>query len=163
MRWPAGHLACAILWLSVNGKLDMHKKQVNGDDGFTLVELLVVLGIIALLAAVVAPQVIRYVRDARVETAKVQLKNIESALELYYLDAGQYPATEQGLEALVTAPAGVETWRGPYIKLAKGIVDPWGQKFSYKQPGEHGALDLFTLGRDKAAGGEGEDRDIMNW
>jgi general secretion pathway protein G len=141
----------------------MHKKQVNGKDGFTLVELLVVLGIIALLAAVVAPQVIRYVSDARVETAKVQLKNIESALELYYLDAGQYPTTEQGLDALVSAPAGIATWRGPYIKLKKGIVDPWGQTFSYKQPGEHGALDLFTLGRDKAAGGDGEDRDILNW
>ncbi len=141
----------------------MHTKQNSAEEGFTLVELLVVLGIIALLAAVVAPQVIRYVSDARVETARVQLKNIESALELYYLDAGQYPTTEQGLEALVSAPAGLETWRGPYIKLKKGIVDPWGQTFSYEQPGEHGALDLFTLGRDKAVGGEGEDRDILNW
>jgi general secretion pathway protein G len=141
----------------------MHTKQKNTEEGFTLVELLVVLGIIALLAAVVAPQVIRYVSDARIETAGVQLKNIESALELYYLDAGQYPTTEQGLEALVTAPAGVETWRGPYIKLAKGVTDPWGQKFGYKQPGEHGAMDVFTLGRDKAAGGEGEDRDVVNW
>ena len=141
----------------------MHTKQNSAEEGFTLVELLVVLGIIALLAAVVAPQVIRYVSDARVETARVQLKNIESALELYYLDAGQYPTTEQGLEALVTAPAGVETWRGPYIKLAKGINDPWGQKFGYKQPGDHGAMDVFSLGRDTAVGGEGEDRDIVNW
>jgi general secretion pathway protein G len=141
----------------------MYKDQDLRESGFTLVELLVVLGIIALLAAVVAPQVIRYVSDARVETAKVQLKNIESALELYYLDAGQYPTTEQGLDALVNAPAGVETWRGPYIQLAKGIVDPWGQKFGYKQPGEHGALDVFSWGRDKTAGGEGEDRDILNW
>ena len=140
-------------------------KQTQDDRqaGFTLVELLVVLGIIALLAAVVAPQVIRYVGDARVETARVQLKNIESALELYYLDAGQYPTTEQGLNALVSAPAGVEAWHGPYIKLKKGIVDPWGQAFNCKQPGEHGALDVFTLGRDKAVGGEGEDRDILNW
>jgi general secretion pathway protein G len=139
------------------------QRQENEQAGFTLVELLVVLGIIALLAAVVAPQVIRYVSDARVETAKVQLKNIESALELYYLDAGQYPTTEQGLSALVAAPAGVEAWHGPYIKLKKGIVDPWGQTFSYKQPGEHGALDVFTLGRDKAVGGDGEDKDIVNW
>ena len=137
--------------------------QENRQAGFTLVELLVVLGIIALLAAVVAPQVIRYVGDARVETARVQLKNIESALELYYLDAGQYPTTEQGLNALVSAPAGVEAWHGPYIKLKKGIVDPWGQTFGYKQPGEHGALDVFSLGRDKAAGGEGEAKDIVNW
>ncbi len=139
------------------------QRQVIAQAGFTLVELLVVLGIIALLAAVVAPQVIRYVGDARVETARVQLKNIESALELFYLDVGQYPTTEQGLDALVLAPAGVEAWHGPYIKLKKGIVDPWGQTFGYKQPGEHGALDVFTLGRDKAAGGEGEDRDIVNW
>ncbi len=135
----------------------------DGQAGFTLVELLVVLGIIALLAAVVAPQVIRYVGDARIETARVQVKNIESALELYFLDVGQYPETEQGLDALVTAPAGVETWHGPYIKLKKGIVDPWGQTFGYKQPGEHGNVDVFTLGRDKTVGGEGEDKDIVNW
>jgi general secretion pathway protein G len=141
----------------------MHKNRNTTEDGFTLVELLVVLGIIALLAAVVAPQVIRYVSDARTATARVQLKNIESALELYYLDAGQYPTTEQGLDALVSAPSGVEGWQGPYIKLKKGIVDPWGQTFGYKQPGEHGTLDVFTLGRDKAAGGEGEAEDIVNW
>jgi general secretion pathway protein G len=139
------------------------QRSYEGQAGFTLVELLVVLGIIALLAAVVAPQVIRYVGDARIETARVQVKNIESALELYYLDVGQYPATEQGLAALVTAPAGVEAWHGPYIKLKKGIVDPWGQTFAYKQPGEHGNIDVFTLGRDKAVGGEGEDKDIVNW
>jgi general secretion pathway protein G len=139
------------------------RPQRGTEDGFTLIELLVVLGIIAMLAALVAPQVIRYLSDARVESARVQLKNVESALELYYLDAGQYPTSEQGLEALVAAPAGVEAWHGPYIKLKKGIVDPWGHVFGYKQPGEHGTLDVFTLGRDKAIGGEGEDKDIVNW
>ena len=133
------------------------------EGGFTLVELLVVLGIIALLAALVTPQVVRYVSDARVETARMQLKNIESALELYYLDTGQYPPTDQGLRALVVAPDGLGVWRGPYIKLQKGIVDPWGQTYGYLQPGEHGSIDIFTFGRDKAVGGDGEDRDINNW
>lgn len=132
-------------------------------DGFTLVELLVVLGIIALLAALVTPQVIRYVSDARTESARLQLKNIESALELYYLDTGQYPTTQQSLNALVVAPSDIGVWRGPYIKLKKGIVDPWGETYAYKQPGEHGAIDVFTLGRDKAVGGAGEDGDINNW
>lgn len=131
--------------------------------GFTLVELLVVLGIIALLTAVVAPKVIRYISDARIETALVQLKNIESALELYYLDNGQYPSFDQGLQALVTAPASMPTWRGPYIKTTSGIQDPWKQTYGYRQPGEHGALDVYTLGRDNAVGGEGEDKDITNW
>jgi general secretion pathway protein G len=142
---------------------DQSKVRGETEAGFTLIELLVVLGIIAMLSALVAPQVIRYVSDARVESARVQLKNVESALELYYLDAGQYPTSEQGLEALVTPPAGSEAWHGPYIKLKKGIIDPWGQVFGYKQPGEHGTLDVFSLGRDKAIGGEGEDKDIVNW
>lgn len=134
-----------------------------GEDGFTLVELLVVLGIIALLAAVVAPQVLRYLSSAKSDTAAAQLKNIESALELYYLDNGQYPKQEDGLMALVIAPAGADLWRGPYLKKATGLTDPWGRPFGYKSPGEHGAFDLFSLGRDGAPGGDGDDKDILNW
>jgi general secretion pathway protein G len=135
----------------------------HGEDGFTLVELLVVLGIIALLAAMVAPQVIKYLGSARSETASVQLKNIESALELYYLDTGKYPDETAGLKALVEAPAGVTQWAGPYLKRNAGVLDPWGRPYIYKQPGEHGTLDLSTLGRDGASGGEGEDKDLVNW
>jgi general secretion pathway protein G len=137
----------------------MQQRDKN-ESGFTLVELLVVLGIIALLAAMVAPQVIRYLGSARAETAGVQLKNIESALELYYLDNGNYP-TE--LKDLVEAPAGSKDWRGPYLKKSGALSDPWDKTYIYKLPGEHGNFDLYSFGRDAVLGGEGEDKDLMNW
>jgi general secretion pathway protein G len=138
-------------------------RSFKNEDGFTLVELLVVLGIIALLAAMVAPQVIRYLGSARSETAGVQLKNIESALELYYLDTGKYPDEFAGLKSLIEAPAATQGWRGPYLKRTSGLLDPWGKPYIYKQPGEHGNFDLSSLGRDGAAGGEGEDQDLVSW
>jgi general secretion pathway protein G len=135
------------------------QKQKN-NTGFTLIELLVVLGIIALLAAMVAPQVIRYLGSARAETAGVQLKNIESTLELFYIDNGKYPTD---LKDLVEAPAGAVDWRGPYLKKSGALLDPWGKAYIYKLPGDHGKFDLSTLGRDGAIGGEGEDKDVVNW
>lgn len=141
-------------------KTDKHHDR---QAGFTLLELLVVLGIIALLAALVAPQVIRYLSDARSSTANAQLKNIESAVELYYLDNGRYPSTESGLADLVTAPAGVAGWKGPYLKKKQGLVDPWGKPFVYTFPGAHGSYDIVSLGRDGKEGGEGEDRDLVSW
>ena len=133
------------------------------DEGFTLVELLVVLGIIALLMTLVAPQIIRYLSDARTETATVQLRNIESALELYYLDAGQYPTNEAGPRSLMEQPSSLVEWRGPYLKKDSGLVDPWGREFVYRLPGEHGTYDLYSLGRDGALGGDGENKDVVNW
>jgi general secretion pathway protein G len=124
------------------------------------VELLVVLGIIALLAAMVAPQVIKYLGSARYETAGIQLKNIESALELYYLDTGKYP---ENLKDLIEASSGEATWQGPYLKRKAGLNDPWGKAYIYKLPGEHGNFDLSSLGRDGAVGGEGEDKDLVSW
>jgi general secretion pathway protein G len=138
-------------------------KHYGGQAGFTLLELLVVLGIIALLAALVAPQVIRYLSDARSSTANAQLKNIESAVELYYLDNGRYPSAESGLVDLVTAPAGVAGWKGPYLKKKQGLVDPWGKPFVYVFPGAHGTYDIVSLGRDGKEGGDGEDRDLVSW
>jgi general secretion pathway protein G len=138
-------------------------KHAAADDGFTLIELLVVLGIIALLAALVAPQVIGYLSGARSQAAAAQLKNLESAVELYYLDNGVYPATDAGLGALVKAPSGLVGWKGPYLKRADGLVDPWGKPFNYTNPGVHGAYDIFSLGRDGREGGDGEDKDIVNW
>lgn len=138
-------------------------KRTAADDGFTLVELLVVLGIIALLAALVAPQVIGYLSGARSEAATAQMKNLESAVELYYLDNGSYPPADVGLGALITAPSGLASWKGPYLKRADGLVDPWGKAFSYVNPGTHGAYDVFSFGRDGREGGEGEDRDIVSW
>ena len=139
------------------------RKHQTPEDGFTLVELLVVLGIIAMLAALVAPQVIRYLGQARTDTASAQLKNVESALELYYLDNGQYPSKEDGLAALVSAPVSAKSWRGPYLKRKDGLSDPWGKAFVYNIPGEKGQYDVFSLGRDGQPGGDGEDRDLTNW
>lgn len=136
---------------------------LGADDGYTLVELLVVLGIIALLATLVAPRVIGYLSSARSDVAAAQLKNIESALELYYLDNGQYPMQNEGLNALVSAPAGAKSWRGPYLKTKEALTDPWGGAFIYRQPGEHGAFDLLSYGRDGKEGGEDDSRDVVSW
>jgi general secretion pathway protein G len=125
-------------------------------------ELLVVLGIIALLVALVAPQVIRYLGDARSGTARAQIKNIESALELYYLDSGSYPSAQDGLAALVKQPPGSQTWKGPYLKQESGLNDPWGKPYVYANPGKASAFEIVSLGRDGKPGGEGEDADIQN-
>ena len=133
------------------------------ERGFTLLELLVVLAIMGLLAAIVGPQVIRYLGSSRSQTAGVQVKNIAAALELYRVDAGGYPTAEQGLSALVTAPPGTPAWNGPYLAQAAGLTDPWGQPYRLRAPGQHGEVDVFTLGSDKLEGGTGEARDVGNW
>jgi general secretion pathway protein G len=135
----------------------------SAEAGFTLLELLVVLGIITLLATVAAPQVLGYLGQARSQAAQVQIKNISTALELFYLHNGGYPAEQVGLSALVKAPQGVPNWRGPYLKSAEGLVDPWGRPYRYRVPGRNGEFDIFTLGRDNKEGGSGEDRDVTSW
>lgn len=132
------------------------------EAGFTLLELLVVLGIITLLATVAGPQVLRYLGKARTETAKAQISAISTALELYALDNGTFPQPQAGLTALMQAPAGATRWRGPYLKNAEGLVDPWGRPYLYKFPGRNGQPDVITLGRDNAVGGTGEDADVSN-
>jgi general secretion pathway protein G len=144
------------------------EKRVNGrrreaEAGFTLIEVLIVLGIIALLATVVTPQVWRYMGQARSETARIQLSAITTAMELYALDNGGYPSQQVGLPALVRAPSGAPRWRGPYLKKADGLIDPWGKPYGYKIPGRQSAYEVFTLGRDNATGGTGEDQDIVAW
>jgi general secretion pathway protein G len=132
------------------------------DDGFTLLELLVVLGIIVLIATIAAPQVLRYLGGARTETARVQISALYTALELYALDNGSFPPDDVGLKALVSAPDGQARWKGPYIKRATGIVDPWGQPYRYRRVGRGGQPDVYSLGRDNAPGGAGEDQDVLN-
>jgi general secretion pathway protein G len=134
----------------------------GGQAGFTLFELLVVLGILALLATFAAPQVLRYLGKARSETAKIQINAIASAVELYALDNGGYPPQQIGLGALMQAPAGAQRWAGPYLKKAEGLIDPWGRPYQYRSPGRAGPFDIFTLGRDNTPGGGGEDQDVTN-
>lgn len=134
----------------------------RSDTGLTLIELLVVLGILALLATVAGPQVLRYLGKAKSETAKVQINAISSALELYALDNGGYPAAQAGLGALMQAPGGATRWQGPYLKKAEGLADPWGRPYQYRVPGRAGPFEVFTLGRDNAVGGAGEDQDVSS-
>jgi general secretion pathway protein G len=99
---------------------------------------------------------------ARTETARVQISALFTALELYALDTGSFPPDDVGLKALVSAPQGQMRWRGPYIKRASGIVDPWGQPYRYRRVGRGGQPDVYSLGRDNAPGGKGEDQDVLN-
>lgn len=134
----------------------------RGAQGFTLLELLVVLVILGLLVGVVAPRFFGQVGKSEVKVAAAQIKSLEDALDQYRLDVGRYPTTEQGLAALDTQPAGVTRWRGPYLKKAVPN-DPWGNPYQYRSPGEHGEVDLFSFGRDGQPGGTGEAADITNW
>jgi general secretion pathway protein G len=135
----------------------------TGDAGFTLLELLVVLAILGLLAAIVAPRVLKYLGSSRSQTAKVQIQNVAAAAELFRLDVGRYPNNDEGLTALVTAPPATEGWNGPYLQNQTALRDPWGQPYHYRSPGQHGDIDVYTLGSDKAEGGTGEAKDVGNW
>jgi len=133
------------------------------EAGFTLLELLVVLAIMGLLAAIIGPQVIKYLGSSRTQTARVQIQNIVAALELFKLDVGHYPTQAEGLAALVTAPQSEAGWNGPYLKRETAIKDPWGEPYIYKNPGQHGEVDVYSLGSDKAEGGTGEAQDVGSW
>lgn len=140
----------------------MNKANEN-QRGFTLIELLVVLAILGLLAAIVGPQVIRYLGSSRTQTAQVQAKNISAALELFKLDIGRYPTAEEGLVSLVKSPSADTNWNGPYIADAKALNDPWGKPYLFKSPGDHGEADVYSFGSDGSAGGTGEAKDVGNW
>ncbi len=131
--------------------------------GFTLLELLVVLAILAMIATFAVPEVLKYLDRARSDSAKIQISNLSTALDLYRLDVGRYPSTGEGLSGLVTRPTGTDRWNGPYVKKEESLIDPWGEPYGFRSPGQHGAYDLFSLGADKTEGGEGEDRDQTSW
>jgi general secretion pathway protein G len=133
------------------------------ERGLTLVEMLVVLLIIGLIASFAVPQVMNYVGGARHDAAAVQVKRLGGILDLYRLDVGAYPATEQGLDALLREPRGAVRWNGPYLQQADALIDPWGRPYLYRAPGENGPYDLSSLGADGRPGGEGENADITNW
>lgn len=137
----------------------MHKRT----RGFTLIELLVVLAILALLAGIVGPQVMKSLGDSKTKTARLQIEDFGAALDLYRLDVGRYPDTNEGLEALVKKGANSSKWNGPYLKKREIVNDPWGYPYAYRAPGEKGPYDLYSLGADNAEGGEGQDQDINSW
>lgn len=140
----------------------MRTKPVASIQGFTLLELLVVMVIIGMLAGFVAPKFFAQIGKSEVKTARAQIDALEKSLDQYRIDVGRYPSTEQGLASLNERPSGETKWAGPYLK--KSIpADPWAKPYVYKFPGEHGEFDLFSYGKDGQSGGSGEAEDIGNW
>jgi general secretion pathway protein G len=130
--------------------------------GFTLLELVMVLVIIGVILAMVGPRVFTNLGRANTEVAKAKIEQIGGQLELFKLDVGRYPTTQEGLAALLAPPSGVANWNGPYIKDAKLLKDPWTRDYVYRSPGEKAAYDLLSLGADGKEGGDGENRDVRN-
>lgn len=134
----------------------------RGHRGFTLLELVMVLVIIGVILSMVGPRVFNSLSRATGEQAKIKVEQIGSALELYKLDTGRYPTTQEGLGSLLAAPPGLANWNGPYIRDPKALKDPWSRDFVYRSPGEKGGYDLVSLGADGKEGGEGENKDVRN-
>ena len=141
--------------------------RLSGNAGFTLIELMVVMVILGILAGLIVPRIMDRPEEARRTKAGVQIQSIEQALKLYKIDNGQYPTTEQSLQALVEPPAVgnlAKKWRtGGYLEKGKVPKDPWDNEFVYISPGLHGDFDLSSYGPDGQAGGEGKDADVNNW
>ena len=131
--------------------------------GYTLVEILVVLTIISLLLGLVGPRVLSYLGESKVKTAKLQIESFSSALDLFYLDAGRYPTSSEGLDALTQRPANVSVWNGPYLKGGRVPNDPWGNAYQYRVSGERTPpYEIMSLGSDGREGGTGTAADISN-
>ena len=124
----------------------------SGEGGFTLIEMLVVITIIGLVMALVGPRVLSSLSDSKVKTAKIQIESFEAALDLYYLDNGSYPASNEGLKALVQRPASAATWNGPYLRTGSVPDDPWNHPYVYRVPGDHSPYEIASYG----AGGVGD-------
>ncbi|KQC11501.1 MAG: type II secretion system protein GspG [Smithella sp. SDB] len=137
------------------------KERKYKENGFTLIEILVVMVIITLLASLVAPRLFPKLGKGKQSAAKAQIELLEQGLDQFRLDTSRYPTTQEGLSVLVTNQ-NIEKWEGPYLK--KGLPnDPWGKPYNYQYPGTHGEYDLFSYGRDGIIGGEGEDKDVVSW
>jgi len=132
----------------------------ENEAGFTLVEMLVVIAIIGLIMGLIGPRVLNYLSESKVKAARIQLQSFQSALDLYYLDAGRFPSTAEGLTALVRATPGVAAWNGPYLKGGNVPNDPWNHPYVYRAPGDHGPYDIVSYGSDGQEGGSGVAADI---
>jgi general secretion pathway protein G len=132
-------------------------------SGFTLIELLVVVVIIGLLAGIVAPRYFGTVGKSNTNIARAQIEQLGKALDTYRIDVGTYPTSEQGLQALIAKPDGVDRWGGPYLQKQQVPADPWGRAYRYKSPGDHGDYDLTSYGADGQPGGTGEAQDVNSW
>lgn len=135
------------------------KTKPESEAGFTLLEMLIVIAIIALLAALTTPQLLKYLGRAKADTAQTQLQYLSNALDFYFLDVGSFPSTNQGLESMLADPGNVANWDGPYLKGEAGLIDPWGKPYSYQYTAGSSPV-LGTLGADGVVGGEGQDSDL---
>jgi general secretion pathway protein G len=140
--------------------MSVNSKQRRAVEGFSLIELIVVLAILGLLAAVVGPRVYDKLAQGKEQIAKIQIKELEGALQLFSFDMGRYPSTSDGLESLVRSPGNVDSWKGPYLGKMELPKDPWGKGYIYRCPGQNGDFDLLSVGPD---GVEGGDDDICSW
>jgi general secretion pathway protein G len=138
------------------------RRRRAGEEGFTLVEMLVVITIIGMIMALVGPRVLNYLGESRVKAAKIQIQSFSSALDLFYLDAGRFPSSSEGLVALVRPVSGAGSWNGPYVKGGSVPSDPWGNPYVYKQPGEQGPFEIRSLGSDGQEGGTGTAADLTS-
>ena len=136
--------------------------RTRRNKGFTLVEILVVVTIIALIMGLVGPRVFNFLAESKVKTARIQIQSLASALDLYFLDNGQYPSNSDGLNALFQRPGSAASWNGPYLKGNEVPNDPWGKKYVYRSPGQNGIYDLVSFGADGQEGGTGAAADIIS-
>jgi len=135
----------------------------RGARGMTLIEILVVIVLIGLVMGVLASNFIGKGEEAKRKLAKIEIDQIGQTLDLYKLETGRYPTTQEGLQALITAPSGVNNWNGPYWKKGTLPKDPWTNEYKYTAPGAHGAYDIISYGPDGKEGGDGPDKDITSW
>ena len=137
------------------------RRRRQAQSGFTLVEILVVISIIGLIMALVGPRVLNYLSESKAKAAKIQIESFLSALDLYYLDIGRYPSSNEGLAALTASP-NAQGWNGPYLRGGAVPSDPWGHKYIYRAPAERAPFEIMSLGSDGQEGGSGTAADIAS-
>lgn len=138
-------------------------KFLKCKKGFTLIELMVVMIILGLLAALVVPRMFGRIGQAKANAARAQIELFGTALDSFRLDVGRYPTSAEGLQSLVTQVSGIDNWNGPYLKKIEIPLDPWNNPYIYESPGKNGDYDIYSLGADKSQGGEGENADVVSW
>ena len=146
-----------------NIRLPRFRRRIAREAGMTLIEILVVLTLIGVVLGIVGSNYLGKSEQAKAKAAKIEIEQIAQTLDLFKLELGRYPTTQEGLQALVVAPPGLANWAGPYWKKSTAPKDPWSHEYKYAAPGAHGAYDIISLGADGVEGGEGANKDVTNW